>query len=92
MHANRSALDLVAEAIEDFLGRCTFHHAADLASDGCSAGSTWLLHLLSASCCSLRLLLRGLSSGSHLRDSSCWLTALSVLSTVVAVATTEAER
>ena len=93
MNANGSALDLVAEAIEDFLGCCAFYHAVDLASDSSSLGTTRLLHHLSTSSGSLRLsrLLRGLSCGGHLRYSSGRLTALSIVRTIVAVATAEAE-
>ena len=94
MYANGSALDLVAKAIEDLLGSSSFLNATNSGSNrraSCSLSTASSGSTSSHLAGSLRLFLFFLLN-AHAWDGSAWLATLSVGSTVVTIATAEAER
>ena len=100
MHANGSALDLIAKAIEDLLGSSSLLDATNSGSDGrasrtlaSTSGGSTCSHVRSTTC-SLHLLslfLFFIILSAHAWDSGARGASLSIGSAVVAVATAKAE-
>ena len=97
MHANGSASDLIAKAIEDLLCSSSLLDATNSGSDGRASrtlGASTCSHVRSSTCSHLVLSLRFFLFfllNAHAWDSSARRASLSIGSAIVAVATAEAE-
>ena len=95
MHANGSASDLIAKAIEDLLCSSSLLDATNSGSDGRASRTLGTCsHVRSSTCSHLVLSLRFFLFfllNAHAWDSSARRASLSIGSAIVAVATAEAE-
>ena len=98
MHANGGALDLIAKAIEDLLSSSSLLDATNSGSDGracrtlgATSGGSTCGHVGSSTCSHHLSLFLFFLLNAHAWDSGARRASLSIGSTVVAVATAEAE-